>query len=67
MTSIDAVAALFFFFFLVQFILFLMLGWIVKQNVKILRMIVREFQRQSNFWHTRAKKEAFLRDMEKQQ
>ena len=67
MTSIDAVAALFFFFFLVQFILFLILGLIVKQNIKILRMIVREFQRQSKFWHARARNEAFLRDTEKQQ
>lgn len=67
MTSIDAVAALFFFFFLVQFILFLILGWIVKQNIKTLRMIVREFQKQSKFWHARARKEAFLSDMEKQQ
>lgn len=66
MTSLDAVAALFFFFFLVQFILFLILGWIVKQNIKTLRMIVREFQKQSKFWHARARKEAFLRDMEKQ-
>ena len=62
MTSLDAVAALFFFFFLVQFILFLILGWIVKQNIKTLRMIVREFQKQSKFWNARARKEAFLRD-----
>ena len=67
MTSIDAVAALCFFFFLFHFIFFLMLGWIVRHTVRLLWMIVREFQRQSNFWHTRAKKEAFLRDMEKQQ
>ena len=67
MTSIDAVAALFFFFFLIQFILFLMLGWVVKQNIKTLKMVVREFQRQSKFWHTRAKREAVLRDMRKWQ
>ena len=66
MTSIDAVAVLFLFFFLVQFILFLMLGWIVKQNAKALKMVVREFQRQSDVWHARARREALLRDLEKQ-
>lgn len=64
MTSIDAIACLFLFFFLVQFILFLMLCWIVKQNSKALKMVVREFRRQSDFWHEKARKEAFLRNLE---
>lgn len=65
MTSLDAIAALFFFFFLIQFILFLMLAWIVKKYVKAIWLINREFQKQSKFWHSRAKKEAFLRDCER--
>lgn len=62
-TSIDAIAALFFFFFLIQLILFLMIGWITRKYIKAIKLLCKEFQRQSKFWHTRARKEAFLRDL----
>lgn len=66
MTSIDAVAALFLFFFVCQFLLFLALSWIARKNIKILKMIAKEFQKESKFWNSRARKESFLRKMEKQ-
>lgn len=65
MTSLDAVAALFLFFFIVQFVLFLMLCWIVRKYLKALRIMGREFQKYAKFWHARANKEAFMRDLEK--
>lgn len=65
MTSLDAVAALFLFFFIVQFVLFFIMGWCVNRLVKALILHRKEFQRQSKFWRARARKEAFLRDLGK--
>lgn len=65
MTSIDAIACLFLFFFLLQFCLFLMLSWIVRQFIRVLSVNAKEFRRESKFWNNRARREALLRKLEK--
>lgn len=42
MTSIDAIAFLFLVFFLIQFCLFLMLSWIVRQYIRAVLLNARE-------------------------
>ena len=63
MTSLDAVAALFLFFFLCQFILFLMLAWIVRKYVKAIWIVHKQFREQKNFWRRTARKESIFRVM----
>lgn len=62
MTSIDAVAALIFFFFLCQFILFLMLASIVRKYIKAIQFLVKIFSEQKNFWWREATSERYKRE-----
>ena len=65
MTSIDAVAALFFFFFLCQFILFLMLAWIVRKYNKAIWIVHKQFREQKNFWKKEARREKIFRVLDR--